>query len=84
MLPRPNSPFPPLRSRPLLTRLQKLHQAAAPSLSNSTVWRGPVTFFAPSDSSLFTSVVVHGIGVIHRGRVEAVVESNFLCCCCWR
>ncbi|KAG5561104.1 hypothetical protein RHGRI_004201 [Rhododendron griersonianum] len=28
--------------------------AAAPSLSNSTAWRGPVTVFAPSDSSLLT------------------------------
>ncbi|KAI8538630.1 hypothetical protein RHMOL_Rhmol09G0119200 [Rhododendron molle] len=28
--------------------------AAPPSLSNSTVWRGPVTVFAPSDSSLLT------------------------------
>ncbi|KAF7145072.1 hypothetical protein RHSIM_Rhsim04G0161200 [Rhododendron simsii] len=54
--------------------------AATPSLANSTVWRGPVTFFAPSNSSLFTYVVVHGIGIVHRseGRVKAMVESNFL------
>ncbi|KAI8544548.1 hypothetical protein RHMOL_Rhmol08G0305700 [Rhododendron molle] len=68
MLPRPNSPFPPLRPRPLLPRLQKLRRRrrSLPLQLHCLVrprhLLRPLRLLPPH----LLLLDVHGVGVVHQ------------------